>query len=263
MGTNNIPTAEEGNIIPPSDHNSIREALDGNQVPRNNGVPEDEAGSLGTTGTRFTKAFLAEGVEIGPTGTDTRIAYDDGDIVFIINGEEKFRLQASESGANVPVGSVFAFAGPTTAIPDGYLRCTGEAISRTTYARLFSVIGSIHGPGDGTTTFNLPDYRGYFLRGVNEGGPNDPAAGDRIASEAGGNSGDAVGSRQLAQVGDHTHVPPLPGVGYAGLADGGAYSIEVGGAEENVNFYGVTGGTGPGGQQNTVLNKYVYYIIKV
>jgi microcystin-dependent protein len=61
------------------------------------------------------------------------------------------------------VGEVKAFAGLTA--PQGYLICDGSAVSRSQYANLFDVIGTSHGQGDGSTTFNLPDYRGQFLRG--------------------------------------------------------------------------------------------------
>ena len=55
-----------------------------------------------------------------------------------------------------PVGSIKPFAGTT--VPDGYLLCDGSAISRTTYAALFAVIGTAYGTGDGSTTFNLPNF---------------------------------------------------------------------------------------------------------
>ncbi len=54
-----------------------------------------------------------------------------------------------------------------------WLLCNGQAISRTTYADLFSVIGTKYGSGDGTTTFNVPDYRGKFLRGLGGNSAND------------------------------------------------------------------------------------------
>lgn len=63
----------------------------------------------------------------------------------------------------IPSGVVFPFAGSTA--PYGYLVCDGRAISRTDYADLFMAIGTTYGIGDGATTFNLPDYRGSFLRG--------------------------------------------------------------------------------------------------
>ncbi|MBR2008287.1 MAG: tail fiber protein [Alistipes sp.] len=61
-----------------------------------------------------------------------------------------------------PTGSIKPFAGTT--IPDGYLLCDGSAVSRTTYAALFAVIGTTYGTGDGSTTFNLPDCRNRFIR---------------------------------------------------------------------------------------------------
>ena len=61
-------------------------------------------------------------------------------------------------------GEVKDFAG--TVAPEGYLFCRGQAISRTTYAKLFAVLGTSHGQGDGATTFNIPDRQGTFPRGL-------------------------------------------------------------------------------------------------
>ncbi len=66
--------------------------------------------------------------------------------------------------ALVPAGVVFPFAGAGS-VPTGFLLCNGQAVSRTTYADLFAVIGTLYGVGDGSTTFNVPDFRGKFLRG--------------------------------------------------------------------------------------------------
>lgn len=57
---------------------------------------------------------------------------------------------------SVPVGTVLVFAGSTA--PTGYLLCDGSAVSRTTYSALFSVIGTTYGVGDGSSTFNLPNF---------------------------------------------------------------------------------------------------------
>ena len=59
---------------------------------------------------------------------------------------------------NTPVGSISLFAGKTA--PTGWLICDGSAVSRTTYANLFSVIGTTYGTGDGSTTFNIPNLKG-------------------------------------------------------------------------------------------------------
>lgn len=63
----------------------------------------------------------------------------------------------------IPPAAVLPYAGASA--PDGWLLCDGRAINRTTYAALFAAIGITHGSGDGSTTFNLPDYRWTFLRG--------------------------------------------------------------------------------------------------
>ncbi|MEQ1733867.1 MAG: phage tail protein [Bacteroidia bacterium] len=67
----------------------------------------------------------------------------------------------------VPAGLVQHFANITA--PAGYLECNGAAVSRTTYAALFAAIGTLYGVGDGSTTFNVPDLRGEFIRGVDKG----------------------------------------------------------------------------------------------
>ena len=64
-------------------------------------------------------------------------------------------------------GLVQWYAGNTP--PTGWLECNGNAVSRTTYAALFSAIGTTYGVGDGSTTFNLPDLRGEFVRGWDHG----------------------------------------------------------------------------------------------
>lgn len=72
-----------------------------------------------------------------------------------------------------PTGSIQAYGG--TSAPNGWLMCAGQAVSRTTYAALFAVVGSTFGTGDGTTTFNVPDLRGEFLRGLDGGRGVDPS----------------------------------------------------------------------------------------
>lgn len=82
---------------------------------------------------------------------------------------------------------------------DNWFLCNGQAVSRTAYAKLFELIGTNFGNGDGSTTFNLPDYRGKFLRGLggdsanslyevqNEGLPNITGSISNISVYSGGN----------------------------------------------------------------------------
>lgn len=60
-------------------------------------------------------------------------------------------------------GSIIAYG--SVSIPSGWLECDGSAVSRTTYANLFAVVGTSFGIGDGSTTFNLPDFTDKFPRG--------------------------------------------------------------------------------------------------
>lgn len=84
-----------------------------------------------------------------------------GDNLTLTNGT----LAANSSGgASVPSGCVLSYAGSGT-VPTGFLLCNGAAVSRTTYADLFTAIGTTYGAGDESTTFNIPDFRGRFLRG--------------------------------------------------------------------------------------------------
>ena len=71
------------------------------------------------------------------------------------------------AGADL-TGMIFAFAGNT--LPDGYLLCDGSKVSRTTYKKLFDVIGTTYGAGDGSTTFTLPNLIGRFLEGSSAAG---------------------------------------------------------------------------------------------
>lgn len=68
-------------------------------------------------------------------------------------------------GSVTPAGVIEAWAG-TSSAPNGYLLCDGSAVSRTTYAALFAAIGVTYGSGDGSTTFNVPDFRGRSPVGV-------------------------------------------------------------------------------------------------
>lgn len=97
----------------------------------------------------------------------------------------------------MPVGAVFAFASASN--PAGYLLCNGQAVSRTVYATLFNAIGTTFGSGDEATTFNVPDMRGWFIRG------RDPAA--RL-----------IGSTQQSAFAAHTHPLSDPGHAHAQAA---------------------------------------------
>ena len=101
-----------------------------------------------------------------------------------------------------PTGTIISTA--LNSAPKGYLECDGSAVSRTTHARLFGELGVIYGNGDGSTTFNLPDYRGRFLRGFDNTAGTDPDAASRT-DRGDGTTGDAVGTKQSDAFQGHHH----------------------------------------------------------
>ena len=88
-----------------------------------------------------------------------------------------------KTGFVQPVGSITAYGGSTA--PTGWFLCNGEAVSRTTYADLFAVIGTTYGVGDGSTTFTLPDLRGVFARGAGTSGKLSMANGTAFSATLG------------------------------------------------------------------------------
>jgi hypothetical protein len=83
------------------------------------------------------------------------------------NLTEKGKSAIKESAPGVPAGSIICFAGTKGTRFDngGYFYCDGRAVSRSAHSDLFEAIGETYGRGDGANTFNIPDFRGCFLRG--------------------------------------------------------------------------------------------------
>lgn len=124
-----------------------------------------------------------------------------------------------------PAGTVIWTARNTA--PTGYVKANGAAISRSTYSALFSAIGTTFGSGDGSTTFNVPDLRGEFVRGWDD--------------SRGIDSGRSFGSAQADDLKSHTHsISPSTVTGR-----GGAFSATAGSQplSEETLVIGNTGGT--------------------
>lgn len=95
-----------------------------------------------TPGTTSASALIISTPAVGDT-------VNDGTVVWTV--------KKISTGDGVPLGSILPFAGNGD-LPSGYLLCDGQTVSRTMYPDLFNVIGTTYGAGDGSTTFNLPDY---------------------------------------------------------------------------------------------------------
>ena len=156
-----------------------------------------------------------------------------------------------------PAGSVVAWAGPKEKVPTGWLPCDGRAVKKTDYAALFNIIGTSWG-GDAADNFYLPDLRGLFLRGVDEGKQLDLEASKRDPSRADlinkGNTGASVGSKQTDMLVKHHHSSPVSWYHPSDKVEGG----ETWRKEDT----GTSTTSDEGGVETRPKNAYVYYIIK-
>ena len=172
-----------------------------------------------------------------------------------------------------PLGAVMAFAGDTP--PSGWMLCDGRSLSRTLYASLFATVGTAHGAPD-AMNFNLPDYRGYFLRGADRGAGRDPDRGGRTAMAAGGRSGDGVGSVQGSALGSHNHdasaqmggapfssTPTGESEWRSGFAGGGAFHDSGGRGVSRRALPVSVQVQAAGGSETRPLNASVNWIIRV
>lgn len=195
----------------------------------------------------------------------------------IANGAVTFaKLAAAVQELLVPAGTVAPYAGTTE--PTGWLFARGQAVSRSTYAALFSAIGTTYGNGDGSTTFNLPDLRGRVVAGKDDMGGT---SANRLTNQSGGLNGDNLG----ATGGSETHTlteaqMPLHGhpfhatyfnAGTAGQATTGGMMVNGSGATQSA-YTGTPsasqgqqiGGRGGDGAHNNVQPTIILnYIIKV
>lgn len=189
---------------------------------------------------------------------------------------------ANLSKAAVPIGTIVAFGGTADKIPEGWLLCDGSEKSNVEYSELYSAIGTSWGNVSGNaTTFNLPDLRGIFLRGVSPEddtvnrqptGLNgvveqvDPDKGNRTAIKAGGNTGNNVGSFQGDTIRNITGQVDggLRGgaVSYSGVFETFYQGEHNGGDSSNGGFRFNASRVVPTGSDNRPKNAYVYYIIR-
>jgi microcystin-dependent protein len=170
------------------------------------------------------------------------------------------RIAALEVAVTIPPGTIASYAG--SVVPSGWLLCDGTEINRTQYAALFAAISIAHGGGNGVSTFNLPDYRGRFLRGTDNGAGRDPDRTTRSAANSGGNSGDNVGSIQGDDFKAHNHnILTHDGSGaISGEIPLGWFPGSGGSAS---NYAGMSMATGGGpGSESRPKNASVNFIIK-
>jgi microcystin-dependent protein len=157
------------------------------------------------------------------SGNDGRfyLASDVG-IIYVSDGTNW--IEVSRGGGSVPIGALLDYAGSGDPADSRYLLADGRAISRTTYAAAYAIMGTTYGTGDGSTTFNIPDYRGRHSVGPDNMGTGMSAAGRMASNNTRGASGGAetktIGTANLPA---HTHDQ-----GTLATASGGAHTHAVG-----------------------------------
>lgn len=166
------------------------------------------------------------------------------------------RLTAAIQQALTPTGTIIAYAGDTA--PAGWQLCDGTILNRTTFSGLFAVVGTRFGTTAGDN-FRVPDLRGQFLRGRDFGVGRDPDRASRVAMNAGGAAGDAVGSIQGDMFRAHRHSVPTDN-----NAGSNVDQNALVGSSGNDEGHSYSPGTGSeGGNETRPVNAYVNFIIKL
>lgn len=157
------------------------------------------------------------------TAADNLVQLDSSGRLPAIDGSLLTNLNV-DTGTAVPIGAIFYV--PYSTVDAGYLEANGQAVSRTTYSDLYAKIGDTYGEGDGTTTFNVPDLRGEFIRGWDNARDVD--------------TGRVLGSFQGDEFKSHTHT-----------------------ATSSTNRQGLTTGSAGSGVDNVSNNNFVVGTISV
>lgn len=208
-------------------------------------VAGDKGKVLDCSGT-WTLSLLAaatagDGYNVSVRNSGTGVITIDPNLSETIDGSATLTVNAGESlivyctgtawvtvgkASGIPSGALVSYGGASA--PSGWLLCDGSAVSRTTYASLFTAIATTFGTGDGSSTFNLPDLRGRVVAGKdNMGG----SAASRLTSGGSGITGTTIGATggaethtlTTAQLAGHTHI-----AGYTGGS--GAYATLTAGS---------------------------------
>jgi microcystin-dependent protein len=202
-----------------------------------------------------------------------QLIYEDGHGWSTVDTNGCLKTSSVSSGGSIPSGTILPYAGSSA--PSGFLLCYGQLVSTTTYAALYTVLGTTYGSGSGT--FGIPDLRGRLPAGVdNMGG----TAANRITSANSGITGTSLGaSGGNEQLFGHTHTATVTDSGHShgltrtttGNNAGGSnsYALAATGTPQydtvNSSTTGISvsnASTGGGSSQNVQPTIMLNYIIK-
>jgi microcystin-dependent protein len=207
------------------------------------------------------------------SGGDLILQEDGGTAALTIDTSGDTTVSGDLNPASGPanfVGMIAPF-GKSSGTIDGWLYCDGSAVSRSTYSVLFGIISTNWGVGDGSSTFNIPDLRGAFLRGTGSNGTHNMADGNDFA-------GPSVGSFENDQFQNHGHQirraaatsddVPLGLVAIAGGTDYSGWTKDSGSgsnAPSKISAYNATtnsAGTPRAGDETRPFNAGIRFYIK-
>lgn len=174
--------------------------IEGVRLPQGSGVdewqPDETYANKFTLGKSYPDGSILQAVNNEPAGSAPAPLERSKNLSDVADKEiSRSNLDVyskAEVNIRMPVSAVVYF--PRTNAPTGWLKANGAAISRAAYADLFAVIGTTFGDGDGLNTFNLPDLRGEFVRGLDDG--------------RGVDAGRVMGSVQTDMLKSHDHDLP-------------------------------------------------------
>jgi microcystin-dependent protein len=239
----------------------IFQQRDGTEVARieDNGTFNVVTGKLAINATAITSTAAELNLLDGGTSVGSSITIADTDGVVVNDGGTMKSVPASDFKEYImPTGALMPYAG--TSAPTGFLLCYGQAISRSTYADLFSAISTTYGTGDGSSTFNLPDLRGRVVAGQDDMGGS---SADRLTDQTGGLNGDTLGDTggsethtlTTAQMPAHTHtVAAQQQVGGDSTNRGGSGQL---GAAATITSSSTGGDSAHNNVQPTIILNYI------
>ena len=177
---------------------------------------------------------------------------NDEDLIMIVQNGVNKKVPASKVGTGqaggdtLPIGAIMPFGSDT--IPENWLLCNGQEVSRTDYAELFKILGTAYGEGNGSTTFNLPNYKGRVAAGKDEN--------DIDFNTLGNTGGEKEHTLTVDEMHEHNHMVHLTSTE---VSNGTGKWIAQYAEEGNINTYS-TGGSQP----HNNLQPYIItnYIIK-
>lgn len=218
--------------------------IEGVRLPRGSGAdewqPDPSISTRVILGKSYPAGTVFQGVNNEPAGSAPAPLERNKNLSDVADsGTARTNLDVfskAETRQMAPAGLVAVFA--AFSAPSGWLKANGAAVSRTAYADLFGRIGTTFGAGDGVNTFNLPDLRGEFIRGWDDGRGVDPQR--------------DLGSWQRA-TSISPYVGGVNGEFITGVFDGDGQSIN----QPNYLRYKITSGTGNGSSPQAVRPRNV------